>query len=250
MNTLDGIEETIGPKGYISAASIGSAIGLIGGPAGMLIGGVLGGVIDSFLGAKDKKDQRKAMEKAFYTQLLKRYNTQIFISALERMGPAMVYLQSLGLKPGSREFDAAMKKKLFADIGYRGDCAIDLYGPAASGQKRSLLATIDRGGKLTPHNPHIDHSLGPKWLGACKDFHKEALKAWAREKRDTIVFQRDMEKDRSISRRKSTTRLLVNLGVVFLFFGYMLRQKKKLTFMRTYKKQQKQAKESLSNLVK
>jgi len=242
MNTfgeLDGINDAIGPKGYVSAASIGSTIGLIWGPAGMLLGGAIGGVVDAFLSAKDKKEERKAMEHAFYVRLLKRYNTQVFISALERMGPAMVYLQSLGLKPGSREFDAAMRKKLFTEVGYRGDCAIDLYGSAPPGQKRPLIATISKVGKLTPYSPHIDPSLGPKWLEACKRFHREALKEWAKEKRDTIVFQRSMMKEKADSRRKSTTRLLVNMGVVMLFFGYMLRQKKKLTFMRDHKKQKK-----------
>ena len=149
---LDGIEESIGPTGYVSAASIGSTIGIVGGLPGMLVGGAIGAVVDVFLSAEAKKDQREQMEKDFYIQLLKRYNTQIFISALERMGPAMVYLSALGLKPGSPEFNEAMKKKLFTEIGYKGDCAIDLYGPAATGHPRPLVATINRSGQLHPYN--------------------------------------------------------------------------------------------------
>lgn len=212
----------------VSAAQTGALVGLYFGPMGLLAGALVGGIVDVFLGARRKREQRKEMKRAFFRQLLKRYNTQIFISALERMGPAMVYVQSLGLKPGSAQYDALLKKKLFSEIGYKGNCAIDLYGPAPPGAPRPLLATIDRGGKMHAHSPHIDTALGARWAEACKEMHKAALQQWAEEKKGDILFDRELKTERSAAKRNVITRISINVGIGMLLVGYMLRQKGKI----------------------
>jgi len=212
----------------VSAAQMGAMIGLYGGPMGLVAGALIGGIIDVFIGAKKKKDLRKQMKEEFFLRLLKRYNTQIFISALERMGPAMIYVQSLGLRPGTPQYNELLKKKLFSEIGYRGNCAIDLYGPAPAGQPRPLLATIDSGGKMHARSPHIDLALGPKWAEACKEMHKAALQAWAEEKRENILFDRELKAERGVAKRNAITRISINVGIGMLLIGYMLRQKGKI----------------------
>jgi len=230
MAELHGIEES-----PVSFSTVGAGIGMFFGPVGLGAGMLVGAVADVFLGAYAKKKARQQAKKAFMLQLLKRYNTQIFISSLERLGAAMIYAQSLGLKPGSEEFDAFLKKKLFSEIGYKGKCNIDLYGPAPSGQKPPLLATIDRYGKLTPYDPNIDIALGEKWAEACSEVHKAALKMWAEEKAEEILYQREREKESSTAKRNAVTRVLVNGGIIMLMMGYTLRQKKKLKGMRRSK---------------
>jgi len=230
-----GFDEAVGPDGYVSATTIGTTIGVIGGLPGMMVGAMVGAAIDVFLNARRKKQQRKDMQREFFEKLLKRYNTQIFISALERMGPAMVYIQSLGLKPGSPEYDAALTKKLKTEIGYKGNCEIDLLGVSAPGQPRGKIASIDRRGNMQAYSPHIDTALGPKWIEACRAFHRSALQAWAEEQKGNILFLRDIEKDKAVARRKTTTRLLTNAGALMLFIGYIVRQKKKLKFIRVHK---------------
>ena len=240
MSELEGFtfNQALGPEGYVSYASLGATIGLMGPPViGVAVGVIVGGIADLILGARAAKQARKEMKKAFYAALLKRYNTQIFISVLERMGPAMVYLQSLGLKPGSPEFDEALKKKLYSEVGYKGNCAVDIFGPAAPGQKRPPIATIDGGGKMNAYSPHIDKDLGEKWAEACREFHKAALQAWAEEQAETITFQRDIEKEKADTKRKQITRVMINAAVVMVMMGYSIRQKNKLTFIREYKRQ-------------
>jgi uncharacterized membrane protein YidH (DUF202 family) len=241
--TLDGLQfnEAVGPGGYVSYASIGATIGTIIPGIGTLAGLVVGGIADLVVGAFQAKEQREQMKKDFYIQLLKRYNTQIFISTLERMGPAMIYLQTLGLKPGSPEFDEALKKKLYSEVGYKGNCAVDIFGPAAPGNKRPAICSIDNRGKMTAYSPHIDKDLGPKWAEACRTIHKAALQEWANEQRENILFQRDITKEKSEAKRKTITKLLVNGGMIMAMLGYSIRQKKKLKFMRSYKSQQKLA---------
>jgi len=212
----------------VSAAQTGALIGMYFGPMGLLAGALIGGAVDIFLNAKKKKELRKKMKAEFFLKLLKRYNTQIFISALERMGPAMMYIQSLGLKPGSPQYDELLKKKLFSEIGYKGNCEIDLYGPAPPGAPRPLIATIDRTGKMLARSPHIDMALGPKWLEACKEMHKAALKEWALEQRENILFERELTTERGTAKRNAITRISINVGIGLLFMGYMLRQKKKI----------------------
>lgn len=240
MSELGKLEfgDVMGPSGYVSYASLGATIGMMGPPViGVAIGVIVGGIADLVLGAREAKKARKKMKKAFYAALLKRYNTQIFISVLERMGPAMVYLQSLGLKPGTPEFDEALKKKLYSDVGYKGNCAVDIFGPAPPGQKRPPIASIDGQGKINAYSPHIDQDLGPKWAEACREFHKAALQAWAEDQAENIVFQREIEAEKGDTKRKQITRVMVNISVIMLMMGYSIRQKKKLKFIREYKKQ-------------
>lgn len=232
--TLDGLEfnEAVGPNGYVSYASIGATVGTVLPGIGTVAGLVIGGIADLVVGAMNAKKERKKMKKAFYAQLLKRYNTQIFISTLERMGPAMFYLQTLGLKPGSPTYDAALKKKLYSEVGYKGNCAVDIFGPAAPGQKRPPIASIDNKGNMQAFSPHIDKDLGPKWAEACREFHKAAFQSWAEDQKENILFQRDIENEKSESKRRAATRMLINGGVIMSMLGYTIRQKKKLKYMR------------------
>jgi hypothetical protein len=244
LGEFDGVP-AIGPGGYVSYASLGAGIGTIFPGVGTIAGAVIGGIVDLAISARSKKKERKALQKAFYAQLLKRYNTQLFISALERMGPAMVYLQTLGLKPGTPGFDVALTKKLRSEIGYKGRCSIDILGPAAAGKKRPVIASIDSRGKMQAFNPHIDNALGPKWLEACKEFHKAALKAWAMEQKENILFQRDIDKEKQEAKRAMVTRLLINAGIILGLAGYSIRQKKKLKYMRQLKAQRRASKPKL-----
>lgn len=237
--TLSGIEDS-----PVSASTVFAGVGLLFGPLGLIGGAAIGAVVDVFIGARAKQKARKEAKKAFLAQLLKRYNTQIFVSTLERVGTGMVYLSSLGLKPGTAEFDQMLVKKLSAEAGYKGNCAIELYGPAPPGQARPIIASIDRSGKLTPYTPNIDISLGPKWAEACKELHKAALQSWAEDQKENILLQRDIQKDKETAQRNAVTRLLVNGGIIMLMMGYTLRQKKKLGKMRNIRRsklqQQKQ----------
>jgi len=212
----------------VSFAAVGSIIGLAFGPVGFLVGGAIGGLADVALGANSKAKARRKMKKMFFQALLKRYNTQVFISALERMGPAMLRLQALGLKPGTPQFDEALKRQLFSEIGYKGSCEIDLYGPAPTGQKRPLMATIDKDGNLKPYSKHIDKDLGKKWQEACREMYKAALQAWAEQQKEQILFERELTEEKGTANRAAVTRSLMNAGAVMLFLGYILRQKKKL----------------------
>jgi len=220
-------------KAPVSGAAIGTIIGAIVGvgfasaPAA-LIGGAIGGVLDIFIGAAGKKEARDQMKRDFFRSLLTKYNKQVFVSALERMAPSMVYLQSLGLKPGTTQFEEALKKKLYAEIGYKGNCNIDLYGPAPPRQKRPLLAEISRTGKIKTWSPHIDQSVGPIWAEACKETYLAALRAWAEEKKETILFERELKAERESARRRMITRTMVNVGIALMIMGYVIRQKRKI----------------------
>lgn len=234
MAEFHGIEDS-----PVSMATVGMGLGLVLGPLGMGVGAAIGAIADVFIGAYAKKKARKQMKKDFLLQLLKRYNTQIFISVLERLGAAMIYVQELGLKPGSDQYDALLKKKLFSEIGYNGKCEIHLYGPAPVGAKRPLLAVINRHGKLTPYSPHIDINLGAKWAEACTEIHKAALKMWAAEQRDTILYKRERKKESEQAQRNTITRIMVNGGLILIMIGYTIKQKKKLKSLRQQKRPQK-----------
>lgn len=227
MSVLEGFEES-----PVSAATIGAGIGLFLGPMGVLGGALIGGIVDVFVGAKAKAKARKKMKKAFTAMLLKRYDTQVFISSLERMASAIEYLGTLGLRPGTPEFDEYLKRVLYSEIGYKGNCELDLYGPAAQGQPRPLIAQIDRKGVLTAHSPSIDLDLGPKWNEACKELHKAALKDWAEEQSENILIERELAQEKEKMRQIVTTKLLVNAGVVMLMLGYTIRTKRKLKTLR------------------
>lgn len=231
---LNGIEDS-----PVSAATVGAGVGLVFGPVGIVAGAAIGAIVDVFIGMRAKKKQREEAQADFLRQLLKRYNTQIFVSTLQRIGTGMVYLSALGLKPGSEQFDQMLVKKLSADAGYKGKCAVELYGPAAPGKRRPVIASITGGGRMTAYSPHIDTALGPKWAEACKALHKAALQAWAEDQRKNILLERDIQKEKEKAQRNAITRLLVNAGVIMLLMGYTLKQKKKVVKMRgiRYRKQ-------------
>lgn len=224
---LSGIEDS-----PVSATTIGAGIGLYLGPIGLVAGAAIGAIVDVFIGARAKKKARERAKKEFLRQLLKRYNTQIFISTLHRMGTGMIYLSALGLRPGSEQFDQMLVKKLGAEVGYKGKCAIDLYGLGKPGKRRPVIASISRGGVMKAFNPHIDTALGPKWAEACKELHKAALQAWAADQKENILLERDIQKDKDRAQRNAITRLLTNAGVIMLLLGYTLKTKKKLVKMR------------------
>lgn len=224
---LSGIEDS-----PVSASTVGAGIGIIAGPVGLVVGAAIGAVVDVFIGAYSKKKAREKAKKDFLRQLLKRYHTEIFVSTLQRMGTGMIYLSALGLKPGGEQFDQMLVKKLGAEVGYKGKCAIELYGPAAPGKPRKTIATISRGGKMKAFSPHIDKALGPKWTEACKELHKAALQAWADDQRENILLERDIQKEKDQAQRNTITRLLTNAGVIMLLLGYTLKQKKKIVKMR------------------
>ena len=232
MNNIGELGEfgiaAVGPGGYVSAATIGAVIGFALPGIGPILGAALGGAIDVWLGARANKEALKAMKKAFYVKLLKRYNTQIFISALERMGPAMVYVAALGLKPGTPEYTNLLIRKLRAEIGYKGECAIDLLGPASPGQPRPLIASIDKIGRMQAHSPHIDTSLGKSWAQACKEMHLAALKSWAEDESENILLKRSVIEEREAAKRGAITRISINAGIIMLIIGYTIRQKRKL----------------------
>lgn len=225
--SLNGFEDS-----PVSAATIGAGVGVFLGPLGVVTGALIGGVIDVAFGARSKAKARKRMKRAFVAMLLKRYNTQVFISSLERMASAISYLESLGLKPGTPQFDEYLKRSLYSEIGYKGNCEIDLFGPATEGQQRPLLATIDHKGVLTPYSPSIDIALGPKWNEACRELHKAALKDWAEEQKENILVERELQEERHKSNQIITTKVLVNAGVIMLLLGYTIKTKKKLRKLR------------------
>ena len=232
MRELAGI--TVGgPSGTISGATIGMAVGMVLGPGGMVLGTLIGGAVDIFMGAKAAKKARKKMEAAFVQMLIKRYETQIFVSTLERMGSAITYLTALRLQPGTQQFDDYLKRLLYTEAGYKGNCELDLWGPAAAGKPRTLLAKIDKNGKLTPVSQNIDLGLGPQWNKACKDIHKAALKDWAVEQQENIDVKRALTEEKQESTRSLATKLLVNASLILMMIGYTVRTKKKLKKLRS-----------------
>lgn len=230
MSTLKGLEES-----PVSFATVGAGVGMFLGPAGLAAGMLIGAIADVFIGAGAKKKARKQAKKAYFAALLKRYNTTIFITTLERIGAAMMHAQALGLKPGSAPFDDFLRKKLRTEIGYKGKCELDLYRPAKEGEPRKVVATIDRHGRVKVLDGHFDQSLGPKWAEACKEIHKAALQMWAEEKKEELEYAREIEKEKTAAQRNTVTRLLVNGGIIMLMMGYTIRQKKKLKALRPRK---------------
>lgn len=227
MGALNGLEDS-----PVSFATVGAGVGMFLGPGGLAAGMLIGAIADVFIGAGAKKKARKKAERAYFAHLMKRYNNTIFITTLERIGAAMMFAQSLGLKPGSPEYDAFLTKKLRREIGYKGKCDIDLYSPAKEGQVRKVVASIDRHGRVKVLDGHFDQSLGPKWAEACKEIHKAALQMWAEEKKEEMEYAQEIQEERTAAQRNTFTRLLVNGGIIMLMIGYTVRQKKKLKALR------------------
>ena len=130
-------------------------------------------------------------------------------------------------------------KKLSASAGYKGKCALEIYGVAAPGKPRPVIASISRGGVMKAYSPHIDKALGPKWAEACKALHIAALQSWAVDQKENILLERDIQKEKDTAQRNTITRLLTNAGVIMLLLGYTLKQKKKLVKMRDIRRRKR-----------
>ena len=218
---MDGIMETL-PEGT-SLATVGSVIGVVGGPPGILLGAAIG---DTIISARKKKKARKRMRRAFLALILKRYQTQVFISTLERLAMAMLHIAELKVKPGTEQYDKLLQKLLYTEIGYKGDCSVMILGPSKPGTKRQVLAVIDRD-KMTSYSA-LDPSLGKKWHEACKELHKAALRAWAEDKAIDILEERERKHESAEAKRRTATRAMVNGGIILVLLGYSIRKKRKL----------------------
>jgi hypothetical protein len=229
-----------------AGAGIGMAVGSIipglGTAVGYGIGAAVGAAIDFFEKAKELKKARKKMEQAFYAALLKRYNAQIFASCLKGMGAAMLYIQSLGLKPGTPAFEAMLKKTLstgsciYSPKEASGSCGITLYKTdPVSGKSSNAIATIAPSGKVQAYDQNVDLDLGNKWRTACHEMQLEALRSWAKDLGTYQLFNKELEDAKAEEQRAAVTRLLVNAGILALMFGYILRQKSKIHKYREFK---------------
>ena len=209
-----------------TATSIGSIIGLIGGPIGVIAGTAIGALVDVALSYGAKKKARRKMRKALMRAMIKKYQTQVFISTLERMAAAMMHLAELKVKPGTEYYDKLLQKMLFTEVGYTGDCSAMILEPGKPGEKRKVLAVMKRD-KMTSYS-YLDASLGPKWYEACKDLHKAALRSWAEDKAMDILEERERKAKSAESKRKTATRVMVNGGIALVLLGYSIRKKNKL----------------------
>lgn len=219
----------IGPNSMVSYASVGAAIGTVIPGIGTLIGAGIGAIADIATGFSSKKKAKKKLKKAFLEALIKRYHNAIFVSTLERLGEAMMYLMELGLKPGTGDFDMAMRKKLGAELGYEGGCAIKIYGPPP---QKQLIAHIDKTGKVIASSGYVDPKLTGEWRKACEELHTEALKAWLENQAVEMEYQREMQAEVDEANRQLLTKVLVNSGVIIFLAAYSARQKRKLRQLR------------------
>lgn len=211
----------------MSATTAGIAIGMFLPGIGIVLGAAIGAIIDVVRTALEAGKALKKMKKEFSKQLLNRWDNTVFITALERMAPAMEHLVSLGIKPGTPEFDELLIEKIGSEIGYKGNCAIDITGPAAEGKPRPLLAKIDREGNIQVFSQFFDISLGKQWQQACQSLHAEALKAWAEQRNEDVKFQKELAAEKETANKNAVTEMLVNGGVLLFILGYNVYLKKK-----------------------
>jgi len=225
MLEIKGVGPVVGSKGLVSFTTIGAAIGTVIPGLGTLIGAAVGSVIDVAINWKDKKKAKRKMKKALRAALIQRYHNTIFYSALQRMNEAMFYLVELGLKPGTLDYDAALRKKLFSEIGYEGGCSVKLYGPPPD---RPLIAHIDKEGKVIASSGYVTQDLPGQWKQACQELHQATLKAWLEMQADEINFKKELQKEDLDAQKSLITRVMVNAGAIILLVAYSKRQKKKL----------------------
>lgn len=212
----------------VSATATGMAVGSIIPGIGTGIGALVGMTVDLVRIGLDAKKKEKKIKKEFYKQLLIRYNSTVFITALERLGPAMEHVVNLGFKPGTDDFESMLTKKLNAEIGYRGNCGIDLYGPASSGQARPLLAKINGAGAIETFSPFFKPEHGPQWAQVCKELHLEALKQWGELQAEKAAFERELQDQQATASTRMITEILVNGSLILLTMGYNLKLRKDL----------------------
>lgn len=224
-NNLGAFDKVIGSGGVLSYSSMGAAIGTIIPGLGTLVGAGIGAIADVVTGFGSKKKAQRKLKKAFLAALIKRYHNTIFVSALERMGEATMYLLELGLKPGSADYDIALKRKLYSDIGYEGGCSVKLYGPPPG---RPLIAHIDKDGKVIQSSGYVDPNMVTQWRQACQELHHEALRAWAEMQADEIRFQKELQAERDEAAQDMLTKVMVNGSIIIFLTAYSARQKRKL----------------------
>lgn len=214
----------------ISGASAFATVGLLlGGPIGLLAGSVIGGIVDAFGSAREKRRLRRRIKRLFYAQEVKRYNQQIFLSALERLGSEMAYLNALGIRPRTPEYELALQKNV---KGYRGNCNLDLFFPAPPGQPQQLVARLKGDGSIEAKSEHIDLNTGLEWAQACQELNRSALEDWAQHKREDILFEQGLTEQAATARRNAITRTLSNVGLGMVLIGYLIRQKRNLRRIR------------------
>lgn len=227
----------------ISATTTGAAIGLIAGLlvpgigllVGYAIGAIIGGITDLVGKAKQMEEQRKQLQQAFYAAIAKRYSNQIFSSCVEELGAAMLYVEQLGFKPSTPEFEAMLQKKLSTgNCIYMGNCGINLFGLGPNGNLQAL-ATINSGGKLTPYTPNVDLKLGDQWIQACHDLNTAAYTAWAQDLQNNVLFKQQLSDQQAEANRETITRVFINLGLMMVMFGYIVREESKVQEIRTFK---------------
>tara|TARA_B100000925_G_C21894895_1_gene424538 strand:+ start:121 stop:816 length:696 start_codon:yes stop_codon:yes gene_type:complete len=100
---------------------------------------------------------------------------------LARMESIAMRLGSNGVyRPGTPEFENALKQTLKSDMNYRGNCNADIYWPLKKGETpgkpRQVWATIDRTGYIKP-GAQVPPDVGPIWATGCKN----AIDAGAQE---------------------------------------------------------------------
>lgn len=209
-----------------SYAAAGAVIGTVVPVIGTAIGAAIGGSIDLYnkWGASQAA-LRKAKQQFFYSLLIQ-YNTTVFSEAVNRIAVAMQYLVELGLKPGTPEFELALEKKLYQEIGYKRDCSIDLYKPVIPGQPRILLANISNKGDVKSYDNFVKSELGPAWVKACSELHLEALRMWAQNKADQEAFALKLKQASEDAGKQNLTTVLLFIGIILLLAGYIIKERR------------------------
>lgn len=230
----------LGLSSTTSFAAIGMLAGMVIPGVGMLVGYAVGAIIGGITDLINKSDQLKAAEKQmtqdFYAEIAKRYSTQMFSSCVEELGAAMLYVEQLGFKPSTPEFEAMLQKKLSTgNCIYTGNCGINIFGLSPNVGTLQALATINSGGKLTPYTPNVDLKLGPQWIQACHDLNTAAYTAWAQDYENNVLFEQQLSDQQTQANRDTITRIFINVGLMMLMFGYIVREESKVAEIRTFK---------------
>lgn len=224
MIEIEGFGPLVGTGGMLSYSAMGATIGTIIPGIGTIVGASIGAVVDVAFGFGDKKKAKKKMKKAIQAALIQRYHNTIFMSALERMNEAMLYLIELGLKPGTPDYDIALKKKLSSEIGYEGGCSLRLYGPPPD---RPLILHIDKEGKVISSSGYITPELPNQWRQACQELHQSVLRGWLEMQVEEAEFQKALYEEQEDAQRNLITKVMVNAGIIIFLTAFSQRQKRK-----------------------
>jgi len=224
MIEIPGIGPLAGPGGVLTYSAMGATIGTVIPVIGTIVGASIGAVVDVAFGFREKKKAKRKLKKAIQAALIQRYHNAIFFSALERMHEAMLYLIELGLKPGTADYDMALKKKLSSEIGYEGGCSLKLYGPPPD---RPLILHIDKDGKIITTSGYIAPELPGQWRKACQELHQSVLQGWFEMQLEEAEFQKELYEEEEESQRNIITKIMVNAGIIIFMTAFSQRQKRK-----------------------